>query len=400
MKTYIIFCYCSTTGGGQNYVNSKVLFLEEQGWNVIVIEPIGTRRNKTIPWPNLKKYGKYQLKYINNYPDFWGRSIVNRTIDKIVSWVPENSEVIIESHTDFWACWGELLAKQLQGKNFCYLLDEQLEHCKHKDFLYYKYLRGEIASIHETSIKRLFENYATIDDSADYFLSAVVNGSVEDVTDKDIAGIRKSEWSIGYIGRKKQYTDQIKTDILKFAVEYPEKEIDIIVLGDIGNIDIFNKTKNIRVVQLGFKTPIPRQYFSKVDVVIAGSGCAELSYRQGVPTIVADAGTCKSIGILGYTTGSFMFATGNTHSYIDDLVSVFDTKEYLNGHVEVVVDNNQVDNYKKCFDMIEKSNSCKEYYTFKNRLKFGVKDYLFCVQTYIKLLANDLIDIFRSNLID
>ena len=68
---------------------------------------------------------------------------------------------------------------------------------------------------------------------------------------------------------------------------------------------------NIILSCLGDMVPIPRKLFEKIDVVIAGSGCANCAACEKVPTIVVDAGNKRANGILGYTTFSIIFHEEN-----------------------------------------------------------------------------------------
>lgn len=83
----------------------------------------------------------------------------------------------------------------------------------------------------------------------------------------------------------------------------------------VGNVDDrkewlhqkLDKASNLVLTCLGDLVPIPRTLFSKIDVVIGSSGCAECSVVEGVPTIVSDAENSLANGILGYTVFSAYF---------------------------------------------------------------------------------------------
>lgn len=47
-KAYILFCWSQSFGGGQNYVNSKVKYLEENGWHVVVFSIREFKDNRIV----------------------------------------------------------------------------------------------------------------------------------------------------------------------------------------------------------------------------------------------------------------------------------------------------------------------------------------------------------------
>ena len=162
-KLYIMFCYIEDVGGGQIYVNSKVPWLEAAGWDVIVFSPLTERSDSIVPWTNLAKFAANKVEGLNKSPEFWSKKKMKAVLEQLQSKCSgEYSEIIIESHTDYFAEWGELLAEKLNAKNICYLLDEQLELYGAKEFLYFKYRRNEVAGITDSSVERLFAGYAPL----------------------------------------------------------------------------------------------------------------------------------------------------------------------------------------------------------------------------------------------
>ena len=60
---------------------------------------------------------------------------------------------------------------------------------------------------------------------------------------------------------------------------------------------------------MGDLVPIPKCIYKKIDCMIAGAICAEISAREGIPTIVADCENYLANGILGYTVNNSMYAS-------------------------------------------------------------------------------------------
>lgn len=296
----------------------------------------------------------------------------------------EYSEIIIESHTDYFAEWGELLAEKLNAKNICYLLDEQLELYGAKEFLYFKYRRNEVAGITDSSVERLFAGYAPLIKENNHKLSASHSSQAEEYYWDAIEKIQRCDWNIGYVGRSKQYVDNITKNIAIFADRYPDKTINVIILGEILDLRILEDKKNVICTKLGFKFPIPKSFFRKLDVAIAGAGSATLCCREHVPTIVADAGTTNAAGILGYTVSSSIFNPESDRTYCEWLEDILVDKklEKMKQIYEMPkIDVNKV--YQEHMEFIYKSEQSHEYfdfiahpqknYTFEDKIKYFLK---------------------------
>ena len=238
-KLYIMFCYIEDVGGGQIYVNSKVPWLEEAGWDVIVFSPLTERSDSIVPWTNLTKFAANKVEGLNKSPEFWSKKKMKAVLEQLQSKCSgEYSEIIIESHTDYFAEWGELLAEKLNAKNICYLLDEQLELYGAKEFLYFKYRRNEVAGITDSSVERLFTGYAPLIKENNHKLSASHSSQAEEYYWDAIEKIQRCDWNIGYVGRSKQYVDNITKNIAIFADRHPDKTINVVILGEILDLRI------------------------------------------------------------------------------------------------------------------------------------------------------------------
>lgn len=395
MKKYVMFCFSDEVGGGQNYVDTKVRWLKENGWEVIVFGAVtAISKNKSILWNNLKEFESYRRIDFNTFPEFWSADRVEKTLSWMEDCVGSNyDDVIIESHTDFFADWGERLAKRIGAKHICYLLDERLWLYQAKEFLYYKYLRNEVAGIDSTSMKKLFYGYKDVPESERWVLKASHSGGVADIANEDIKRLNRMDYNIAYIGRNKQYVLNVIEGVKKFAEKHIEKTVHFIVLGEIGSNNQFGLPSNVYVTYLGFLTPIPRSFFLHVDVVIAGAGCATISARENVPTIVADAKTCLASGVLGYTVQNTVFSDNKPEKFEDMLEDVLMYKTYKQYEY---IPREKIDlnaSFEKHFDFIRSSCTKKEYFDFqahpqvvfscKQRAKFYIslvlKKYVPCI---------------------
>ncbi len=384
-KLYIMFCYIEDVGGGQIYVNSKVPWLEAAGWDVIVFSPLTERSDSIVPWTNLAKFAANKVEGLNKSPEFWRKKKIKAVLEQLQSKCRgEYSEIIIESHTDYFAEWGELLAEKLNAKNICYLLDEQLELYGAKEFLYFKYRRNEVAGITDSSIERLFTGYAPLIKENNHKLSASHSSQAEEYYWDAIEKIQRCDWNIGYVGRSKQYVDNITKNIAIFADRYPDKTINLVILGEILDLRILENKKNVICTKLGFKFPIPKSFFRKLDVAIAGAGSATLCCREHVPTIVADAGTTNAAGILGYTVSSSIFNPESDRTYCEWLEDILvdkklekmkqiyempkiDVNKVYQEHMEFIYNSEQKHEY---FDFIAHP---QKNYTFEDKIKYFLK---------------------------
>lgn len=377
MKTYVMFCWIDRVGGGQNYVDSKVKYLKSQGWRVIVFAPAYIGYKKSTPWKNLAEYVNNFSEELTYSPEFWSKRRVQRTLTWMRNVIGEcDDKIIIESHTDKFAQWGERLAELLNAKHFCFLLDEQLELYEAKEFLYYKYLRKEVAGIHDTSMKRLFDGYADVESNERYKLSAASYGSVVDIDESRVDAIQKYDYNIAYLGRNKQYVQNIVKGVQKFADNHKDKIVQFLIVGVISDLDILKTSTNVIVTNIGFLTPIPRKLFSKCDVIIAGAGCANMSAREGVPTIVADASTCKASGVLGYTVKDTLFSDSAGIDF--DIILEQVLVENILDHMEFSIKKKVLPDiaYEKHFDFIELSSKDNEYFDFKKNPQYSFKSKL------------------------
>ena len=384
-KLYIMFCYIEDVGGGQIYVNSKVPWLEAAGWDVIVFSPLTERSDSIVPWTNLAKFAANKVEGLNKSPEFWRKKKMKAVLEQLQSKCSgEYSEIIIESHTDYFAEWGELLAEKLNAKNICYLLDEQLELYGAKEFLYFKYRRNEVAGITDSSVERLFTGYAPLIKENNHKLSASHSSQAEEYYWDAIEKIQRCDWNIGYVGRSKQYVDNITKNIAIFADRYPDKTINVVILGEILDLRILEDKKNVICTKLGFKFPIPKSFFRKLDVAIAGAGSATLCCREHVPTIVADAGTTNAAGILGYTVSSSIFNPESDRTYCEWLEDILvdkklekmkqiyempkiDVNKVYQEHMEFIYNSEQKHEY---FDFIAHP---QKNYTFEDKIKYFLK---------------------------
>jgi hypothetical protein len=314
MKKYIFFTYSIVDFGGCTlYLKSKVSFLERNGWDVSIFSYKGGK-------PVILGLEKYNttIQKLQCHPLFFSQKIIKNVYKSILSIVKkEYNEIIIESHTGSIASWGEIVAKELGAKHIIYLLNEQ-SWLRHKSlflFLDFKHKRKELAGITEKSLYFMFRRFKEVPDKERYILNAATINVVEDYDATLVNDIISADYTIGSIGRlDKPYVNYMIEEIIKFAQNHSKNSINLVLIGESNNgmsekniRNIVKNCSNINLYITGYLYPIPKNIFKKIDVFIASSGSALVSYEQEIPTIAIDGNDYMPIGILGYTTTNGLF---------------------------------------------------------------------------------------------
>lgn len=301
-------------GGMQLYVAGKSKYLEDNGWKVTVFFP--ESEESTCAVKSLDKYSSGAIWGLWRSPFQWGkllsRSVLNIMRSEIGTIEP-GERVIVESNTSSSAQWGELLASSIGARHICMICNEVFRgkgktYQEMLPFFEFKLERGELKGIAPHSIPLLFDGYRKINPADDLIFFAAEMLPIQDVPDHEIDKLEKADWTICHIGRsEKDYVPLAIEGIARFCEKHKDIKIRVVFVGDTTVRDELIDRKlsgmgNVVVSRLGNKVPIPRCLYSKIDVVIASSGCASYSAAEGVTTIVADAGDGMSNGILGIDT--------------------------------------------------------------------------------------------------
>ena len=320
MKHYIFITYSILgVGGGQCYVAGKAKYLEQEGWHVVVISDGPQKGNRKCPIDYLDKFIPCLMPEVGIIPTTLTRLAVKLTLrkfQKLLGKISSGDEVIIESHDDRTALWGELLANRLNGRHFFYTLNERYRgenkyYEDRIDFYLFKYQRNEILSSAKT-INRLFEGYLEVQENEIEAL-LIDEDPVQDVQNSIVDSIEKCDYNICYIGRAvKPYVPNIIEGVGEFASKHKEKNLQFVIVGDASSqkerLEAINSANdNLTITELGPLHPLPKSLFSKIDVVIAGSGSARCSVEEGTLTIVADPESKQALGLLGYDTNNSVY---------------------------------------------------------------------------------------------
>lgn len=383
------------SGGVQCYLAAKAAYLSTQGWDVHVLSP--GRKNKECLINSLDKYRNEIIPAIGIPPFFIGKKYVDkvlRRMQKCIGKLNDTKDIIVESHDDISSFWGELLSKKILAKHYFYTMNEYYRG-KNKfyeekiDFFSFKFHRKEIMGLQDT-LTRLFDGYMAIGKN-DYVGDVIINESpILDIECDKVNLIKQSDWNIAYLGRgEKPYVENIITDIGIFAKNHSDKTINFISISDLTLYKdllskILKENSNLSYTGLGYLHPIPKSFFSKIDVMIAGSGSARHSAEEGVLTLVADPEHKQCNGLLGYETmNSIMLDKDSVvSSFSDALNRVLVEKTYLSSTNRYPPKMSVAESTKQNFLLYSKSAKSKEYYDEDKILK-GKRNYTFALKTLL-----------------
>lgn len=372
-------------GGAQNYVQSKMQYLKHIGWEIYIFFS-GTTEDRKCEFTELEAYVDGGIPLLGvELGRVFGTLSYYQTLEKMIQDIgydefDKEQYILIESSHDIEALWGEVLAEKIHAKHICFSIHEMFRgenryYDKYIEFFWFKYLRHELAGIADDSLHRMFAGYMDVDISNKYKLFAKAEDNVTDIYDKTVEALERKEFNIAYMGRcEKPYFPFVLYELRIFCKKYCDKEIQFIVIGELKEreqklVSALQSIDNLTVSCLGYFNPIPRSLFEKVDVMIAGAGCATISHRQGVPVIVPNAVTNTAMGILGYTTTSVQSGE-DEYSYCELLEDVLIGKQYLNNPSVAINRPSCEEAYEQFFEFVDSSEQTVQYYQFS----FSVKE--------------------------
>lgn len=377
MKKYIfVTTDIHSLGGIQIYVSGKSKFLEKNGWNVYVIYPSFSKESCVFPF--LDKYQNGRNANLSFYPGELPKKALSNTISwmkQVIDFSP-NDEVLIESHHDRSAAWAEIFAQELKGIHACLCCNEVFRgknkhYIEYIDLFKYKYDRKQLAGISENSMKMMFENtkYEALVNKP-YVFDAAPDETVQDVKNIKISEIEENRINIAYIGRvNKDFFKEISISVKTFVTKYQNQKFNYIIVGDAEKENIkwisttFKSLDNIKITFTGSLSPVPRELFNKLDVSIAGSGCALMSAGEGVLTILVDANDGRSDGVLGIDTSDFLYRKKDAFNTTveQSLEDIIVLHKYKASDIKMPEEPDTAEIFKQHFEYFE--NKTKEYYS-------------------------------------
>lgn len=383
MKKYIIITAdIHPIGGMQLYTVGKAEYLSDNGWKVWVLYSGSNKADCAIK--SLNKYVDGAFNFLEIRPYLIPRLFIKKALQHVVDLIEreDSDEIYIESQADVQALWGELLAKKINAKHICFSCNEQFRGLyKHYedniDFFWFKFQRRELLGIRTDSMKKLFEGYYNVPEGNEFVFDAVEADPIQNIHSTAVDEIKRLDYNIAYLGRvTKGYVPNIVLNVAQFAGIHLDKKIQFIIVGDATERRAFidetlGRLENVKITYMGDMVPIPRAIYSKIDVMIAGAACAEVSAREGVPTIVADCENYLANGVLGYTVNSSLQPdlSYGQHQFVDELNDVLITKKYLKFPYSFPESDPTDLIYRNHLQFYLKSEKKKKYYDVLNKKK-------------------------------
>ena len=379
MKRYIILAATlQKMGGAQNYLQSKLRWLREQGWVADII----FYKEGPVMLPYLKDchYCVEELKHPTYYYNSRRRE---KICDKLLSIVCDNiyEQTVIESTIVDLSTWGEILASKLNAKHFIFSLQETDIISNHSmaDYIRFKYERRELAGITDASVGRMLASFGmTIPEEKSYKLLAYMQDVLEDYEHPLTGKIREMtfDYTIGSIGRlEKPFVMPTINAIIDYVKADSKHQYLLLLIGDAAKgcenrkqiEELCNTIPNITLLITGYLYPIPVELVRTCDVFFSSSGSAGVSVRCGVPTVSIDGKDFKPIGVVGYTTNSRLFRTTEPVRPIAEYLNeTLKDKKYPKASFHPMP---QPD-YTNHMQFIEQSNNIVEYYDI-SKLKWN-----------------------------
>jgi len=381
LKKYVFLTFSIANLGGQEmYVRSKLLYLKKNGWEVnifsinkgeIYIHDFDSYTKQIIPKLGTPTY--LTLKHDK-------KKVIRVLLDSIRNEVFE--ELVIESHSIFFATWGELLAKELNCKHIVYSLIEenQLKDKELLEFAEFKHKRKELAGITRNYVHDMLHSYREISLRESYHLVAYSSDIVEDYAHPILRSIPKGDYTIGNIGRLgKTYLLPVLDDIILYInKKFPAIFNVIIIGGDPELIKIqrkirlkFKQVPNANLVMTGYIYPIPKKLITLADVFISVSGSAVISEKLGVPTISIDVNDFKPIGVLGFTTKNIIFRDREPVIPLGVLLDEVLISKYYKKEI-IDLSNCSIPDFSSHMKFILESEQSKEYYDINTKIPFRI----------------------------
>lgn len=398
MKTYVFLAFSiDVMGGGQCYVAGKAKYLESEGWRVVVISQGDAKSRRRCAIPYLEKFIRHKSFYVDASPHLLPRFMVRWGLKEMEGIIGNreqlDGEIIIESHGDRYALWGEMLARHYGAKHVFLTLNEVFRgpgryYLDKIDFFRFKYERKEVFGTVDT-VRRLFEGVLDIDER-DIPIPQLDEDPFQDISSPAVDAIVRADYNICHIGRaNKEYVGHMIQGVAGFAQKHPDQSVQLICVGDMAArremIEAVRKeNSNLTVTELGFMSPIPRPVLEKADAVIACSGSARHSAEEGALTIIADAESGKALGLLGYDTNNSLYVDKDSvvTTFCEALERALVEKVHLSMNYKYPPKRGVAACTKQNFDLIAASAQEKSYYD-KKKLLEGKVD----MRNSIKLLG-------------
>ena len=326
MKYVILTYQMAGFTGAPSYINNKVKWLKERGVDTVVFDNYGGLFiNKEIVLEYLLPYKNNRMLELFFPPSYFTKRQRTRIIERLLMAVGDAEDCVVESNSPRLALWGELLAERLGAKHLILNVGEQLSIHNNEEFgfLDFKLNRHELFTIKPQTIINMFKGYRTIsdDEAQNAFFAASMGVKAEDVPMPELDDLPEAKYIILSFGRYKTYFENMVKGVVEFSEKHSEDSVNFLIMGDVAlppqTEKMLESAPNLFVKFIPSKRPVPKAVFDYSDVVIATSGCANLSYKTGAKTISMDVNTCLPLGVMGYTTIDSVYSSNKEQPHYD-----------------------------------------------------------------------------------
>lgn len=317
MKYYLFLTNeVGNVGGGQLYIAHKSSFLQECGYKPLVCFFLDTEIK-------IDAFREYAGNFIREMQMPYGSCtsrIRTQAAEKILEILKRNGikkgdEVIFESYNNLTSLWGEWFSVYLQRRGYKgrHLFYNIVEHPRfvtgaQKELTLVKFGKGQLKCVKPTLLQKALPEV----DCGDTELTPGESSS-RNVVDVECPGMnyeRRGNFTILSLSRlDKPYIPYAMAAVAEFCRKHPDEEFDLIVVGDTSDKSVMRnavkdieKCRNIRLINLGYLFPIPKEVMRVSDVMLGVAGSVRLCYSEGVPSISIDSNDFKAIGIFGEDT--------------------------------------------------------------------------------------------------
>lgn len=319
MKYILLVHELSEIGGGQLYVLRKAFFLKSQGYEVRIV----TGRKEPLRLKELDHYPVLTQTELLYEHQLYSYRALSKIFDGMQSFISSRfveDPCLLEATSVRFGLFADNVAKKLGVRYFVYdISGAPLRKREQAKFAAFKLSRGELLGCSKYSNQKLFANFPEYyDESKNLYVNVPFDNSeiVDDTKGTEFSKDPNTLRILTVSRIEKRYLAYLIGEVSKVAQIIPDKTIELTMVLSRRHgkeFDLLKKQsldipKNMKVSFLGPIVPLTKSLFLTHDIFV-GVGTASLNaISLGVPTIVADFNSDKSIGILGIDAEDFGYA--------------------------------------------------------------------------------------------
>ena len=359
-------------GGGQKYIENKVKRLKQAGYQTVVISTVEGK----IYLDSLKCFKKTIIPETRFHPYNFPEKSINDIIRLIKRNIPNtNEEILIESNSITLAEWGDLLAREINAKHICIILQEKIKESDLSlDFINFKVKRKEFYVINKEIINKL-----KLTNPIDYdciIIAECTTNAIEDIPEDISHLIPKGCYNIGSISRlDKPFLQKAIKDLLEYISLHEDKRFNLILIGD-GSIKTkrmikkyANANHNLNIMITGYLCPIPLKLINNINCFLSSAGAAYVTANIDIPTI-SFSPTGDPLGIVNYTTSEVLYDKSSIKHSLEYYLDKILYENFCQKTNMMMKSNTSIDfesEFKRQLSLFH--DHVKEFYDFRKAIK-------------------------------